>query len=241
MQIKSTGLQILLSMFCLGYLAACGGGGAAGGQSASSNAQAGNNPLDLADSPAVAPVPISGDSRASPVISGETVPAVAVGEAYEFQPIIFDPNGEPLNLSVENLPGWARFDEATGLLSGTPAAADVGTYRGIVIRVANSHSSTALPAFDIVVTQIAAGSAVVSWVAPEHNTDGSPLTDLAGFNVHFGRSPVRMTRTLKLQDEASMRAVVENLSAGPWYFAVSAVNSRGVKSALSGVGFKRIH
>ena len=32
------------------------------------------------------------------------------------------------------------------------------------------------------------GSATLSWTAPQQNTDGSPLTDLAGFEIRYGQN-----------------------------------------------------
>jgi len=32
------------------------------------------------------------------------------------------------------------------------------------------------------------GTALLSWTAPTENSDGSPLTDLAGYKIHYGSS-----------------------------------------------------
>ena len=43
-----------------------------------------------------------------------------------------------------------------------------------------------LPAFSITVTQVGLGSMSLSWTPPTQNTDGSALTDLAGYKLYYG-------------------------------------------------------
>jgi Putative Ig domain len=72
-----------------------------------------------------------------------------VGAVYTFQPTASDAGGGVLTFSVQNLPLWASFDAATGLLSGMPSAANVSSYSNIVISVTNGRAAAALPAFSI--------------------------------------------------------------------------------------------
>src|SRR5262249_49999257 len=76
-----------------------------------------------------------------PVISGTPNTAVQVGQSYSFQPSATDPAGGTLTFSIVGQPSWAAFNAATGQLSGTPTAANVGTYTGIVISVADGAQS----------------------------------------------------------------------------------------------------
>ncbi len=243
MHLESKFLGSLVLAMCVCAVSACGGGGGAdaNGSASVARSQDSGDSVDQNNQPIANPgATDAGNSSSAPRISGEAVPAVTVGEVYVFQPEVTDPNGERLTMSVENLPSWAFFDEATGRLSGTPQAGDVGTYRNIVIRASNGRAMASLPAFDIEVEQMGAGSALVSWAAPEHNTDGTPLTDLVGFHVHFGRSPASMTHLLRIDEASASNALVANLSTGKWYFAVSAINSKGMQSNLSAVRFKLI-
>ena len=98
------------------------------------------------------------------------------------------PTRDPLTFSIANPPAWASFDAATGRLSGTPAAQHVGTTSGIVISVSDGEATTSLAAFNITVQAVATGSATLSWTPPTTNTDGSPLTNLAGYKVYWGPS-----------------------------------------------------
>ena len=87
-----------------------------------------------------------------PTISGEPPTSVRVGNAYSFTPTASDPDGDTLTFSVSNRPAWLTFNAATGTLTGTPSAANVGTYPGLIIRVSDGTASASLPAFSIQVT-----------------------------------------------------------------------------------------
>ena len=69
--------------------------------------------------------------------------------AYSFAPSATDADGDALIFGIDGKPAWAAFDTATGVLSGTPTAADVGMHRGIVIWVSDGKAQTMLPAFDV--------------------------------------------------------------------------------------------
>ncbi len=210
-----------LATLALVTLAGCGGGGDSG-EAASANP------------------PPAGGGNAAPTIQGQPNGSVVAGQAFSFQPTAADSNGDTLTFSVINLPDWASFNSSTGRISGTPSAADVATYSGIRISVSDGQASASTAAFAITVTQVGTGSATLSWVAPTQNADGTPLTDLAGFQVQYGRNEGDMSQTVTLNNASINRYVVDSLSAGTWFFAVAAINSRGVLSASSSVASKTI-
>jgi len=84
------------------------------------------------------------------------------------------------------------------------------------------------------------GSANVSWAIPTKNTDGSTLTDLAGFKVRFGTSASALTQTQSVNNPSATSTTVPALSTGTWYFSVRAVNSSQVESGDSNVAQKTI-
>ena len=130
---------------------------------------------------------------------------------------------------------------ATGELSGTPTAAEVGTYSNIGISVSDGRTSVSLPAFPIVVTQDATGSVTLDWVAPTSNTNGTPLTDLAGYWIYYGTSANALTQTVQIANPGILTYVLNNLTPGTWYFAVTAYTSANVQSNQSAVANQTVH
>jgi YVTN family beta-propeller protein len=87
---------------------------------------------------------------------------------------------------------------------------------------------------------LASGTATLSWVAPTKNTNGAPLTDLAGYTIYYGNSPGAITQTIQLADASATSYVVSNLSPGTYYFAVAANATDGTQSTNSVLGSKTI-
>lgn len=172
-------------------------------------------------------------SGGAPTISGTPVRTAIVGSPYAFRPSASDPDGgpQPLAFAIDSKPAWASFDDTTGTLYGTPTAA--GTHTGVVISVSDGRTSTKLPAFDIEVRSGGTYSATVQWQAPTLNTDGTPVTGLAGYRVGYGTSPGNYTTTLNVAGAKTTSAVVEGLGAGSYYFAVQAVTTAGGVSDFS--------
>jgi hypothetical protein len=185
-------------------------------------------------------ISVSASAAAGLTISGTPIASVVNGSAYSFTPATTDPSGVALTFSVKNAPSWATFNSATGELSGTPTAADVATYSNITIGVSNGTTSVSLPAFAIAVTQIANGSATLSWTAPTQNTNGTPLTNLAGYRIYYGTSETAMTQTVQIANSGIVTDVVSNLSPGTWYFSIRAYTSANVESVASAVASKAI-
>jgi hypothetical protein len=174
-----------------------------------------------------------------PTLSGSPSTQAQAGTAYSFTPTASDPNGNALTFSVQNKPSWATFSVSTGQLSGTPGSADVGTDANIVISASDGIASAALGAFTINVAS-APGQATVKWVAPTKNTDGSAITNLAGFVISYGTSASALSQTVNVSNPATTSYTVQNLGQGTWYFAVSSAATDGTQSALSSVVSKTI-
>jgi hypothetical protein len=88
--------------------------------------------------------------------------------------------------------------------------------------------------------QAASGSATLSWTPVTQNTDGTLLTDLAGYHVHYGTSATVMGTVVVLAEPNQTSYVVTALSSGTWYFAVAAYTTSGVEGELSNVATKTI-
>lgn len=80
--------------------------------------------------------------------------------------------------------------------------------------------------------------ASLSWTPPTQNTDGSALTNLAGYRISYGASATAMTQTVQIASAGASSYTISNLAPGTYYFAVRAYNSAGTESANSNVGSK---
>jgi len=84
------------------------------------------------------------------------------------------------------------------------------------------------------------GTATLTWSVPTLNTDGSSLSDLAGFHIYYGTSQSAMTQMVAVANAAATTYQVTNLAAGTWYFAITAYSTAGTESAKSNIGNKTI-
>jgi hypothetical protein len=169
-----------------------------------------------------------------PTIAGTPDTEATAGQTYEFAPQAEDPDEDVLTFAIENRPGWASFSPSTGRLSGTPTTGNVGSYGNITISVSDGKATRSLPTFSISVRSVSGtGAVTLSWTAPTKNTDGSALTDLTGYHVHYGTSAGSYTRSVQLPSKSLTSVVIEDLTPARWFFAVKAYNSSGVESAFS--------
>jgi hypothetical protein len=191
-----------------------------------------------------------GASMAAPVaqslqISGTPATTAEIGQYYSFSPTVMAPAGSTLTYAVGNKPAWAQFSATTGTLSGTPSTGSAATDAKVVLSVSNGAQSVALPAFTITVqpapvTPAVAGTAILSWSPPTKNSDGTPLTNLAGYVVRYGTSGTALNNRISVASASATGVEIANLSPGNWNFAVSAVNTATVESPLSTIVGKTI-
>lgn len=171
--------------------------------------------------------------NSAPQISGTPATSIVVGQPYTFTPTASDADGDALAFSIQSAPPWAQFDTATGALTGTPQAGDVGNYANVRISVSDGTLSDSLPPFSIAVTQIANGSTTLTWTPPTQNIDGTALTDLAGYRIYYGTTLGSYNNQIAVDNPGVTSVVVENLTVGTWYFVSTSVNSEGVESTFS--------
>jgi hypothetical protein len=174
-------------------------------------------------------------SYSPPTISGSPAKSVVAGQAYAFEPKATVEAGKKATFSITDKPAWATFSPTTGELSGTPSAGNVGTDSNIIIKVSDGSTAVALPAFAILVTEVGTKSATLSWKAPTVNSNGSPLTNLAGYRIYFGPSAAKLMHAITINSVGVTTEVVTNLSPGTYYFALMAFNTAGAESKLSNV------
>ena len=86
----------------------------------------------------------------------------------------------------------------------------------------------------------APGSVLISWTPPTQNTDGTALTDLAGYEIRYGRSASSLDQWVSIDTVGMADYTVPNLASGTWYFSVSARNQGGILSPPSEVVSKNV-
>ena len=180
-----------------------------------------------------------------PIVAGTPSGYAPVDEAYDFVPAAKDPDGHAVEFSINNKPRWASFDKQTGRLSGTPRSTDTGLYKDIIVAASDGRSSTTLEPFAIGVGKQfeimgGIGHAELSWAPPTQSTDGSPVADLAGYKIYFGKNPNTLTNTAMVTSPLKTSYQVTGLGAGTWYFAVATLTDAGIESELSEIGSKSI-
>jgi hypothetical protein len=106
---------------------------------------------------------------------------------------------------------------ATTSASGAPAAITAGTQQPSVAPLPSSSS----------------GNATLSWTAPTENTDGSVLGNLSGYVIHYGTVANDLTSSITISNPGLTTYVVDSLTAGTYYFTLSATTTSGVQSVYS--------
>jgi putative Ig domain-containing protein len=219
---KSFRFALLLSSALV--VAACGGG------DGDDTAAAVNPPANPPGNPPA--------GNQSPTISGTPASQVMQSTAYAFTPTASDPDaGTTLTFSIANKPSWASFNTSTGALTGTPTSANVGNYQNIQIAVSDGTATANLASFAINVVATASGAATLSWTPPTQNTDGTPLTDLAGYRVYWGTSQGNYPNQ-KDVNGGGTSSIVDSLTPATYYFVVTALDTAGNESTYSNVATK---
>jgi hypothetical protein len=78
-------------------------------------------------------------------------------------------------------------------------------------------------------------SITLSWSPPTQNSDGTSLTNLAGYTLHYGTASQDYTGSIEITNptETSYIVSASNFPPGTYYFAISAYNAQQVSSSLS--------
>jgi len=77
------------------------------------------------------------------------------------------------------------------------------------------------------------GTALLSWTPPTSNTDGSSLTDLAGYRIYYGTEPGVYSNSINVANAGLTSYLIENLAPASWYFVMTSYNSSNVESSYS--------
>lgn len=89
-----------------------------------------------------------------------------------------------------------------------------------------------------VTTSLFAGTATLIWTAPTTNSDGSALTDLAGYKIYYGTVSGNYTQQV---DAGNVTSYTFTLADGAsYYFTITAYDTSGNESGYSNEAIKTI-
>ena len=74
-------------------------------------------------------------------------------------------------------------------------------------------------------------SITVSWQAPEENEDGSPVSGIDAYRIHYGETSGQYTQIDEVPGTATSHTI--EVPVGQYYLAMTAVDIEGDESALS--------
>ena len=77
--------------------------------------------------------------------------------------------------------------------------------------------------------------ASLTWAIPSTRTNGNalPASELAGYEVYWTRGSDNAKGTIKISKGAIASTALDVYTPGTYYFAVSAIDTKGLKSPLS--------
>jgi hypothetical protein len=124
----------------------------------------------------------------------------------------------------------ATVSPNTGLIARSPGASNTTSTSPITVAenppVAEKPPVTVAPPVTTV-----NGVATLDWQPPTQNSDGSTLTNLAGYTVYYGTSPDNLSKSVKVTNPGLTAYSVAGLTSGTWYFAVTSYSADGVESS----------
>ena len=151
---------------------------------------------------------------------------------------------------VMSLSGTASSDAGVTAVTWTSDKGHTGTAAGtdswsveliplelgantITVNATDGEGDTSADTIVINRESTSGGAATLSWEAPTERTDGTALTDLAGYTIHYGRMSGVYDYQIDVNTAGIATYVIENLVPGDWYFAMTAYDSEGMASELS--------
>lgn len=212
-------LQLSIVFLFTGSMAACGGGGGGGGGSP--------NPGVTGDSG-------NGTDQSGPsvTITNPDAPEIDTTDlSMDLKGTSQSPNGIA-SVSWESDSGEAGSASGTESWSISRIPLKLGS-NTITVTATDTAGQTHGDKIVINRESDGTGSVTLSWVAPTERTDGTPLQNLGGYKISYGRMSKVYDYTISIDNPGLTTYVVEGLKPGSWYFALVAYDTEGLESDFS--------
>ncbi|MEL4277827.1 putative Ig domain-containing protein, partial [Shewanella xiamenensis] len=149
----------------------------------------------------------------APTISSTALTSATQDAAYSYTLVATDSDvGDSVTLSAVTLPSWLSFNAATGVLSGTPTNANVGSH-AVVLRATDVDGLTAEQSFSIVVANVNDAPTISSTALTSATQDAAYSYTLVATDSDVGDSLTLSAVTLP--SWLSFNAVTGVLSGTP--------------------------
>lgn len=120
----------------------------------------------------------------------------AVGTPFTLPLTIFDPENDPVTVTVSGLPAGATFNSGTNTITWTPSAGHVGNSYPMTVTVSDSYGHSFTEDFTVYVSYFRNGllNSTAGWTALE-GTVGSPVTNWSPFLDSVSEFATTISRT----------------------------------------------
>ena len=142
-----------------------------------------------------------------------------------------------MRLTGVGLPRIAQLALAALICTGMAGCNQSGSAStASAVSTANPVASSAGTSSSLPAANPADKSTTLSWSPPTRNSDGTSISNLAGYTLHYGTSSEDYTGSIEITNPMTTSYVVSgsNFPPGTYYFAISAYNAQQVSSSLSG-------
>lgn len=158
---------------------------------------------------------------------------IAIGATQQFNAIgkYSDTSTQDLTVSVT----WSSSSASVAGISNAAGSKGLATALAAGSTVIKAVSGSVSGSTTLTVAN---RSATLTWDAATTNTDGTALSNLANYKLYYGTSSGAYTKNVNAGTGTTY--VLNNLSPGTYYFALTAMNTGGTESSFSNEAVKTI-
>jgi len=172
-------------------------------------------------------------------------PAVATGGSGSEPTLTFSARDQALAAGGSTTLSWSSTGtdrcEASGAWSGDKPVRGSATIGPLT--EASTFTLTCSGAGGSVMSMLSVkivGSVTLSWQAPAENVDGTPLTDLAGYEIYYGEQSRNYDDSVYVASGSATSKTIK-LVSGSYYFAMTAWDVDGNESSYSNEVIKTVN